>query len=274
MKNQFIPNQPEAEYRAAKPELSQSVIKTLMAQSPVHARFQLENPTEPTPAMKLGTATHCRILEGSEAFAKRYAVAPTCDRRTKDGKAIYEAFLAEHAGKDIVSADDMVQIEGMAAAVESHSLAGALFRGGAAEISAFGTVNGASIKGRFDYFHEADGVIVDLKTTLDASPDEAQRYAVKYGLHVQQFVYSEIYRSITGKASADFVFVLVEKNPPFGVAVVRLTKEAVEAARSQVEKALALWKQCEKSGVWPGYGDNVITVDLPAWQYKRLEVAA
>ncbi|WP_150051134.1 PD-(D/E)XK nuclease-like domain-containing protein [Methylomonas rhizoryzae] len=274
MKNQFITNQSESEYRAAKPELSQSIIKTMLAQSPAHARYQIDNPSEPTPAMKLGVAAHCRILEGEDVFASRYAIAPACDRRTKEGKAIYEAFQAEHGGKEIISADDWQSIDGMACAVADHPLAGRLFEGGTSEVSAFGNINGAAIKGRFDYFHQTEGVIVDLKTTLDASPDEAQRYAVKYGLHIQQFVYAEIYRSITGKTPSDFVFVLVEKHPPFGVAVVRLTKEAVEAARVQVDKALALWQQCEKSGIWPGYGDNVITVDLPAWQYKKLEVAA
>lgn len=274
MKNQFIYQQPEADYRAATPTLSQSIIKTMLAQSPAHARYQIDNPTEPTPAMKLGTATHKLILEGSEAFNDCYAVAPACDRRTKAGKDLYEAFQTEHAGKEIISNDDLIAAAGMAGAVHAHPLARELFKGGVAEVSAFGNINGAEIKGRFDYFHETDGVIVDLKTTLDASPTEAQRYAVKYGLHIQQFVYSEIYRSITGRAPADFVFVLVEKSKPHGVAVVRLTKEAVEAACGPVESALETWKQCEKSGMWPCYSNSVVTVDLPAWQYKRMEAAA
>ena len=272
MKNHFIVNQPETEYRTTKPLLSQSIIKTMLAQSPAHARYQIDNPSEPSPAMKLGTAAHCRILEGADVFASRYAIAPACDRRTKEGKAIYEAFQTEHGGKEIISAGDWQSIDGMACAVADHPLAGRLFEGGTAEVSAFGSVKGGDIKGRFDYFHQADGVIVDLKTTMDASPDEVQRYAAKFDLHIQQFVYAEIYRIITGKTPSDFVFVLVEKNPPYGVAVIRLTKEAVEAARGQVEKALALWQQCEQSSVWPAYGDNVITVDLPAWQYKRMEI--
>ncbi|WAR43880.1 PD-(D/E)XK nuclease-like domain-containing protein [Methylomonas rapida] len=269
MKPAFIFNQSESEYRAAKPELSQSVIKNMLAQSPAHARYQIDNPTESTPAMRLGTHAHNRILEPGNI---RYAVAPAVDRRTTKGKAEYQRIIDENPGKEIITASDMEQIEGMAAAIEAHPLAGRLLQGSVAEVSAFGSINGTAIKGRLDYFHQADGIVVDLKTTSAASPDEAQRYAVKYGLHIQQFVYSDIYRSITGKAPADFVFVLVEKNPPYGVAVVRLTKEAVEAARGQVEKALAIWQQCEKSGIWPGYGDNVITVDLPAWSYRKLEV--
>jgi hypothetical protein len=271
MKPTFAFNQPETEYRAAKPELSQSVLKTILAQSPAHARYQLDNLTESTPAQKLGTAAHCLILEGQKVFSEKYATLPPCDRRTKEGKATYEAFLAEHGSKEIISFDDVALCVEMAAAIDAHPLAGALFRGGAAEVSMFGRINGIPAKGRADYLHEADGVIIDLKTTLDASPAEAQRYAVRYGLHIQQYVYAETYRSITGRAPADFVFVLVEKSPPFGVAVVRLTPDAVKAAKAEVIRALDIWQQCEKSGVWPGYGDNVITVDLPAWQYKNLE---
>ncbi len=273
MKSTLIFNQHEIEYRAAKPRLSQTVLKTLLAQSPAHAKYQLDNPQEPTQAQKLGVAAHCRILEGVDIFEQQYAISPTCDRRTKDGKAIHESFLSEHGAKLIITSDEYLQIHGMATAIESHALAGALFKGGAPEVSAYGAIKGVQIKGRFDYFHEADGVIVDLKTTLDASPSEVQRYAVKYGLHIQQYVYSEIYQSITGKAPADFVFVMVEKNPPYGVAVVRLTDAAVKAAAAEVSRGLEIWEECLKTNSWSAYGNGVISIDLPAWQYKKTETA-
>lgn len=273
MKSTLIFNQPETEYRTANPRLSQTTLKTVLSQSPAHAKYQLDNPQESTPAQKLGTAAHCRILDGVGVFDQRYAVAPICDRRTKEGKAIFEAFLAEHGSKEIISTADLAVIEGMACAVAGHPLASRLFEGGTAEVSAFGSIDGVPIKGRYDYLHQVDGVLIDLKTTRDASPDEVQRYTVKYGLHIQQFVYSEIFRSIFGKAPNDFIFLMVEKNPPHGVAVVRLTREAAESARGQVARALALWQQCEKTGTWPCYGDNVITIDLPAWQYKKVETA-
>lgn len=274
MKSQFIFNQRDDEYRSMKPELSQSVLKAVLTKSPAHARYALDHPSESTPAQRLGTAAHVRILEGAEAFSGRYAVAPPCDRRTKDGKALFAEFEAGLNGREIITADDFATIEGMAGAIEAHQLAGRLFRGGVAEASAFGKINGIDIKGRFDYFHQTDGVIVDFKTTLDASPDEAQRYAVRYGLHIQQYIYSEIHRSITGKLPSDFVFVLAEKNPPYGVAVVRLTKAAVDAARGEVERALDIWRQCVRAKTWQGYADGVIEVDLPAWKYNKLEVAA
>jgi len=71
----------------------------------------------------------------------------------------------------------------------------------------------------------------------------------------------------------DFVFVLVEKTPPFGLAVFRLAPEAVELARSEVERGVAIYQKCERSGVWLCYSETVQTVDLPAWAYKATEVS-
>jgi exodeoxyribonuclease VIII len=80
----------------------------LIARSPLHywTRYldPQRTPTEPTPSMRLGTAIHTAVLEPGE-FAKRHHVAPVVDRRTKDGKAAWEAALAaaEDAGAELIS---------------------------------------------------------------------------------------------------------------------------------------------------------------------------
>ena len=42
---------------------------------------------EDSPALIMGKAVHCRILEPQE-FGKRYTIAPQIDRRTKEGKEL------------------------------------------------------------------------------------------------------------------------------------------------------------------------------------------
>jgi hypothetical protein len=66
--------------------------------SPAHYKAWLENPPEPTPAMALGRAFHCALLE-PERFAATHVVAEKFDRRTKEGKAKAEAWEAENQGK-------------------------------------------------------------------------------------------------------------------------------------------------------------------------------
>ena len=41
-------------------------------------------PQKESPALIIGSAAHCAVFEPAE-FGKRYAVAPHCDRRTKEG---------------------------------------------------------------------------------------------------------------------------------------------------------------------------------------------
>lgn len=272
MKPSFIFDQPEQEYRAAAP-VSQSIIKSILNKSPAHALTAIQNPIDST-AKRLGRAAHCLILEGSTVFNQRYIVAPECDRRTKEGKTVYADFLAALGNKEVITLDELATVTAMAEALKQNNLTKHLFVNGSPEVSAFGQIDGTPIKGRFDYYHSHEQIIIDLKTCLDASPEAARKYVLKYGLHIQQYVYSEIHRNITGSVPADFIFVLVEKPAPYAAAVFRLDKEAIAAAKVEVQRGLEIYRQCEKTGVWPAYPEAVQSIGLPTWYLKQLEVAA
>ena len=64
-------------------------------------------PDPQTPAMAFGQYFHTLALEGEDAAKARYIVAPKCDRRTKEGKARYESFLAESAGLTVIDEEDL-----------------------------------------------------------------------------------------------------------------------------------------------------------------------
>jgi hypothetical protein len=104
----IIPNMPSAEYHAH-PAVSKSVLDKI-AITPMHCRAYLDGVrTEPTPAMQFGTALHTAVLE-PHLFRDQYAVFDG-DRRTKEGKATYEALLS--SGKQIIKADDRDAIRTM-----------------------------------------------------------------------------------------------------------------------------------------------------------------
>ena len=77
---------PSTEYHAV-PGLGSSHLRELL-KSALHYKTSVNLPNKETPAMKLGTATHCAILE-PECFDIEYVEAPIVDRRTKDGKALW-----------------------------------------------------------------------------------------------------------------------------------------------------------------------------------------
>lgn len=144
--------------------------------SPQHywARFVDPNRIEPTPtpAMQLGTAVHAQILELNR-FDEIVAVAPEgIDRRTKVGKESWAAFESEAKGKVVISRDDAAIVSAMGRAVFSHPAAAMLLAfKGKAETSWFWTdeKTGLECKCRPDWLLDDGSVIVDLKTTEDAS---------------------------------------------------------------------------------------------------------
>ena len=76
--------------------ISSTELKKLM-KSPAHYKHWKDNPQEDTPALLFGRAAHKYILETYD-FYNEFAVAPNCDRRTKEGKEKWNKFVAESEG--------------------------------------------------------------------------------------------------------------------------------------------------------------------------------
>ena len=96
------------EYRC-RDGISKSTLQN-MDKSPQHYLYNIEHPRTDTSAFAFGRACHKYILE-KDAFEEEFAVAPYCDRRNKDGKAIYSNFVANANGKEIITREDMEQLD-------------------------------------------------------------------------------------------------------------------------------------------------------------------
>ena len=84
--------------------ISHSALKAF-AKSPNHYLQYVAGEAPRTDAMIAGSALHCFVLEPHE-FDARYIVAPKVDRRTKEGKEIFEAFSQQAAGRDVLTQAD------------------------------------------------------------------------------------------------------------------------------------------------------------------------
>ena len=151
----------------ADPAISASHLHAVAA-SPYHywSRFLAPGrpPSVQTAAMKLGSLTHCAVLEPDE-LSSRYGIC--LPRNTKAGKEMEGEMIA--AGIEAVTASEMEQAMAMAGSVRSHQAAAALLRDGKAEQSFWwDDLTGLRCKCRPDWY--TGTTIVDLKTTTDASP--------------------------------------------------------------------------------------------------------
>ena len=84
--------------------LSYSSLKEF-AKSPRHYLDYLNRKKETTPAMQFGSMVHCLLLQ-PDKFDTQFAIMPTIDKRTKDGKEAYNKFLEEAVGLEVVMEND------------------------------------------------------------------------------------------------------------------------------------------------------------------------
>lgn len=252
--------------------LNHSILK-LMARTPAHARCNFLNTESkpPTAAMRRGNLVQEIVQSGTDRFARWEG-----DRRTKQGKEDY-ALLCEKLGEaNVVSADAYDQAVAMANAIKRHPTAGKLwkFDGGEVEPSLFWHDDKTNLllKGRPDLVvtGEDNCLLIDLKTTEDASPEAFQRKVWDYSMHTQLAYYRAGLRAV-GKHITDAILVACEDQAPYGVAVYRVSDEVLSLADGQLRGWLEAWARCVSTGEWPCYADEVVDIGLPAWAVKKIE---
>jgi hypothetical protein len=273
-------NVPESQYHAAdaKSLVSNSALSAFSARSPMHYAWSLLQPPEPpTPAMALGTAAHVAILEGREAFDQRYVVLPDFgDMRSSTRRAERDEWISKSArdGKTPITKDDADTVWSMREAVMAHPIARKLLADGSPEVTAVwrDRQTGRPCKARADWLHKHDGLFVDLKTTDDASPETWARKAAGLRYHVADAFYSNGFDAV-GAHIDTFAFLVVERDPPHGVAVYVLDDTARLKGEELYMRDLAALHECIETNRWPGYGgDKVQDLSLPAWATRTESV--
>lgn len=234
--------------------------------APALFRYFRDNPQEPTPAMRMGTLVHTAILE-PHRLDDEIIVAPEVDRRTTAGKAVWADFQIAARGREIVTQDELDRLNRIRDAVWAHpSASDALMMLLEVETSIFWTdhLSGVDCRCRPDGIMH-NGVILDVKTTKDARPDEFAKSIANYRYHVQAAFYSDGYQQAFGKHPKGFVFIAVETEPPHLVGVYVASEAMILRGRADYRADLETYRRCLASDTWPGLSDNPLTIDLPKW---------
>jgi PDDEXK-like domain of unknown function (DUF3799) len=264
------------------PGVSRSTLARMLEKSPHHVH-ELElgdfavPPPVPTPAMAAGTLLHCVLLEPG-AFAKRYAVGP--EVKTKAVKA-WKDFEAQNAGLECITPLQHEVAQAQAAKLRATPMGsdsddgtfGDLLDGARFEASCFWTdePTGLLCKCRPDVLAEVGSgdsrgwIIPDVKTTSSAKPERFARSLGDFAYDMQAAYYSVGVGQATGLPVLSFLFACVEAEYPFATALYVLPEEWVAYGWQRCRDALNLYAECQRTGVWPGYGVGVMQLAAPKW---------
>jgi len=251
--------------------VSNTILKELADKSPLHAKYLKDHPRIDTPSFLIGRAAHCLALE-PDRFESRYSIAPECDKRTKAGKESWAAFCEQSNGRDVLTSEQYESIKEVTGAIHTQVI-DRFIQQGKAEVCIvwIDKATGLLCKARLDYVHEERAFIVDLKTTTDANKDAFARDMWKYRYYQQAAFYAEGWKVTTGDESV-FVFLPIEKNPPYAVGAYETGDYTMQAGRRAFREALDTYAECVATGRWPGYADSVELIDLPGWALKQAGV--
>jgi hypothetical protein len=212
-----------------------------------------------------GSALHCLLLTPEE-FTKEFRVLPAgLNRKTREGRALYDHII--HEGKPVISSVVYMRIEAMVGSILKHPLASDLLKEGSPEISTIWEDEGMLCKCRADYLKPL--VISDIKTCQDASYEAFQRAIIDHRYHVQGAYFLDGTKAVDG-VEKDFILIAVEKEPPFAVAVYKLSSDYIELGREEYKKDLARYAYHIKNPeAWVGYDCRYQEMEAPRWAIKK-----
>ena len=183
-----------------------------------------------TQALNFGKAFHMAVLE-----PEKMNMVAVFDGKRKVGKA-WDVFQAENDGKLILTQDEMHTLESMYARINSNPMACEAMMldldHTQTEVVNIWNANNLWCKGKADIVSFDKGVMVDLKTTSNASPREFERSVYKYGYHRQAAYY------LDGFGLHTFTIVAIEKKFPYNMGVYTLSPETVQKGREEIDELM------------------------------------
>ncbi|MES2636334.1 MAG: PD-(D/E)XK nuclease-like domain-containing protein [Pseudomonadota bacterium] len=127
------------------------------------------------------------------------------------------------------------------------------------------TEDDLKIKMRLDWLSNDKKLIIDYKTTDVQSPDQWIRSIVKMGYDMQAATYVGGVSLLTGE-EPKFVFAVQETTAPYAMYFVGIDTAMLEFGKMRVSRAVSIFRDCLKRGVWPIYDNRIRWPELKPWE--------
>ena len=234
----------------------------LLAECPIKFKYKLENPIEPTDAMRFGTLCHEALLE-PHVVNQRYAVMldhVNYKRNNNEGKANYAAL--EASGKPLMNESDIKEAMEMAAIAKQNPIVKELLSSSPLiEHEMYWVEEGVQCKGKVDLYHPGLNVLVDYKSSNDVSPQKFKWTIKDYGYLLQLAHYQIGLKTTLGLESLPGVLIIAqETSAPYVCQVYRVKQEDIDSVHAKRREVLEEYKRSLETGIWRGYDEGVLEV--------------
>ena len=112
--------------------------------------------------------------------------------------------------------------------------------------------------------HNAD----DIKTTTDASPKGFQKSISTWGYHLQLAWYMRGLQKL-GIPCNEFIFIAIEKTPPFSVGVYSADREMILFGNQEINKLVVEIDKALNDKNFPDYTPEIMPLGLPPWMIEK-----
>jgi len=251
----------------ASPGVSKSGLWTLYTRTPYHFKYQSQAETN---TQRFGSAAHTAVLE-PELFSSRFMRGPSDRRGNKWTSALVDAGAT---GRSLLTESEYDDAQRLRDALHKNPLVQRLTAGSPqVEKSGFwiDPATGELCRCRPDLYNPDLRIMVDLKSTADASARDWVKRVADYGFHVQEAFYRDGWEQAGGGAVEGFVFLTVENKAPFAHAVYEMDLPSVAEGAAIARKALEMYRACRLADQWPGYAPDVQELSLPRWAFREIK---
>jgi len=238
------------------PAISSSDVKTVHLKSLRHWKYGARKESV---AFDLGSAVHAMVLEPEKELVRR----GPADRRGdkwRDAKLAADLdglILLPEAEYDLAETIAKSAIAHMPAWMDVPRIAEASF-------FALDSTTGVNIKCRPDLYIESEGLVVDLKTCASASPRLFARDVHNYGYAIQAAFYLRVLQEAGFEANR-FVFLAVEKEPPFAVGLHEIEPDYLNYADAVITDTLLKIRDATKEDDYKTGWPEINFIGQPSW---------
>lgn len=239
--------------------------------SPLGFKWSLDHDdNDDTTSIRKGHLSHALVLD-PETVTRDYVIMPPFKLTTKQGRLDRDKFVKDNEKKLIITEKEWHESILISHAVLGNEKVQSLMQDGFPEVTLLWQDEETELfgKSRLDWLTGAShqGIGLDLKTINDVSEIQIQRHCVKFGYHRQAALYMWAANLLNIPLRA-FLFIFVQNSPPYDVALLQLPAIAIHQGFQEIRKALNTYAECNKTGIWPGYSDQITTLEWPRWATK------